>query len=229
MTAAATTPDLPTQPDPDRQGPGVLPHITRVLGLLHKLIDYGKSVAGALRQNAADPRLALWARSFGTADVALILARITRGLLRAAALETRLSQCAARGQDIGDARKPAAPRACATQPRTRRVSPADPPAPALAHVPTAREIAAEIRRRPIGAVIVDICRDLGIVPGQMDRANWDELVHAIIAYGGSLSRYFKDVINRCFGGPIPGCPAIAPQARPKLDTPFPVAASARPP
>ena len=225
MTAVATTPDLPTQPDPG-PGPGVLPHITRLLGLLHKLIDYGKSVAGALRQNAADPRLALWARSFGTADVALILARITRGLLRAAALEARLSQCAARGQDIGDARKPAAPRACTTQPRTR---PADPPARAIDHVPTAREIAAEIRRRPIGAVIVDICRDLGIVPGQMDRANWDELVNAIVAYGGSLSRYFKDVINRCLGGPIPGCPAIAPQARPKLDTPFPVAASTRPP
>src|SRR5277367_21943 len=29
---------------------------------------------------------------------------------------------------------------------------------------------AEVRRRPIGAVLVDICLDLGIVPGQMDRA-----------------------------------------------------------
>jgi hypothetical protein len=60
------------------------------------------------------------------------------------------------------------------------------------------EIAAEIRRRPIGAVIVDICRDLGLTPGQCDRAFWDELSHAIIAYGGSLSGYFISMNKRLF-------------------------------
>jgi hypothetical protein len=34
--------------------------------------------------------------------------------------------------------------------------------------------------------LVDICLDLGIVPGQMDRATWDELRLALAVYGGSL-------------------------------------------
>ena len=227
MTAPATAPVLPTQPDPDRPGPSVLPRITRLLGLLHWLIDYGKTVAAALQKNTADPRFALWARCFGTADVALILARITRGLLRAAALETRLNQRAAQGRDYGSIRTPAAPRPCATEPPARRAQRAE--RPVLADVPTAQEIAAEVRRRPIGAVIADICHDLGITPGQLDRATWDELVHAIVAYGGSLSRYVKDVINRCLSAPFIDRAAIAPPARPAPDMPFPVAASTRPP
>ncbi len=56
----------------------------------------------------------------------------------------------------------------------------------LARLPTEAEIAAEIRRRPIGAVIADICQDLGIMPGHLDREFWDELRHAIIMYGGGL-------------------------------------------
>jgi hypothetical protein len=59
--------------------------------------------------------------------------------------------------------------------------------PRFARLPTEAEIAAEVRGRPVGAVIVDICRDLGITPGQLDRAFWDELSHAIIAYGGNLA------------------------------------------
>jgi hypothetical protein len=47
-----------------------------------------------------------------------------------------------------------------------------------------------VRRRPVGAVIVDICRDLGIRPGDCDRPFWDELCHAIIAYGGRLAGFF---------------------------------------
>ena len=53
---------------------------------------------------------------------------------------------------------------------TRPAEPAEPP---LAPVPgldpiisplTPDSIAAEIRRRPIGAVLADICRDVGILP-----------------------------------------------------------------
>ena len=227
MSAAAAAPDLPTQPDPDRPGPGMLPRITRLLGLLHWLIDHGRSVASTLQQRAADPRFALWARSFGTADVALILARITRGLLRAAALEARLSQRAAHGQDYGSVRKPAASRASAAQPPARRAQRAE--HPALADLPTVQQIAAEVRRRPIGAIIADICHDLGITPGQLDRATWDELAHAIATYGGSLAGFLKDVIHRCLGAPFAGRPAMAPPARPAPDMPFPAAAATGPP
>ena len=43
-----------------------------------------------------------------------------------------------------------------------------------------------MRRCPVGAVIVDICLDLGIAPGDLDRAFWDELRWAIVMYGGSV-------------------------------------------
>jgi hypothetical protein len=68
--------------------------------------------------------------------------------------------------------------------------------PRLANLPTEEEIAAEVRRRPIGAVIVDICGDLGIAPGQLDRAFWDEIRHAITMYGGSLARFLRNLHAR---------------------------------
>ena len=60
-------------------------------------------------------------------------------------------------------------------------------------MPTPEDIAAEIRRRPVGAVIADICRDLGIVPGN---PLWLELSRAIVANGGSFIRLFKDALRR---------------------------------
>ncbi|HEX5327905.1 MAG TPA: hypothetical protein VFW75_14655 [Acetobacteraceae bacterium] len=166
-------------------------HIGQVLGLVHTLIAYGRNLADTLRRHAADPRglpcFAFVTAVFGTGDLALILARITRGLLRAAALEDRLNQRAARGRDIAPApiRLPSLRQSGAPKPAAPPT--AAPEDPCLARLPTPEEIAAEIRRRPIGAVLVDICLDLGIVPGQMDRATWDELFRDIIWYGGSLT------------------------------------------
>jgi hypothetical protein len=39
-------------------------------------------------------------------------------------------------------------------------------------------------RCSLGAILLDICLDLGIAPAQMDRATWDELHLAITLYGG---------------------------------------------
>ena len=199
----------------------------RVLSLVRRLIDYGRQLAGTVQQRAAAPGFALFASPFGTADLAVILARITNGLRRAAALEARLCRRAARGQDLAPApmRLPAirAPRPA------RQAAPVDaPPArhpadqtedPRLARLPTEEEIAAQVRRRPIGAVIVDICRDLGIAPGHLDRAFWDEINHAIMMYGGSLACFFTNLHERlfaCFSGehsgrPDPGWPAAQPR------------------
>jgi hypothetical protein len=228
--SASTQPPAPvTEPNPPRASPGIPGAIGRVLSLVRRLIDYGKQLAGTVQQRATAPNFALFARPFGTADVAVILARITNGLRRAAALETKLCRRAARGQDLAPApiRLPAA-----RAPRpTRQVAPPaaqpnPPPAdpgedPRLARLPTEEEIAAEVRRRPVGAVIVDICRDLGIAPGHLDRAFWDEINHAIMMYGGSLARFFTNLHERlfaCFSGehsgrPDPGWPA-APQRLP---------------
>ena len=36
------------------------------------------------------------------------------------------------------------------------------------------------------------------MPGHLDRAFWDELAHAIIAYGGSLSGFLINLNKRLF-------------------------------
>jgi len=192
-------------PGPPGAGTDMPSRIGRVLGVLRRLIDYGRHLATTVQQRAAAPGFALFARPFGTADLAVILARITAGLHLAATLESRLCQRAARGRDLTPTSiRPPAPR------QSRQVAPpdhqpADPAGaphlaedPRLARLPTEEEIAAEVRRRPVGAVIVDICRDLGIRPGDCNRAFWDELCHAIIAYGGRLAGFFDRLNKRPF-------------------------------
>ena len=158
--SAAATPNPTAQPDANpvadkgsRAG--------RLLDLVRKLIDYGKEIAGTLRERASTG-LGFDAFRFGTRDLTLILARITRGLHLATALEERVLQNAAR-LDAEPAASPAPSRhrPRAAQPAARRAPEAD---TLLAHLPTPEQIAAEVRRRPIGAVIAEICHDLGIMP-----------------------------------------------------------------
>ena len=207
MSDATHSPTEPTDPDPPRAAPPMPTALNRVLSLVRRLIDFGQQLIATAHHRAAAPDFSIFAKPFGAADLATILARITAGLRRAAALETALCQRAAHGQDITPspfrmpaARKPRAERQVA--PPAPQPEPAPEPTPAqdprLARLPTAAAIAAEIRRRPIGAVIVSICEDLGITPGQLDRAFWDELCHAIIAYGGSLSGFLGRLNKRLF-------------------------------
>ena len=60
-------------------------------------------------------------------------------------------------------------------------------------MPSPKEIAAAVRRRPIGAVIADICRDLGIMPAD---PLWRELNLAILEHRGNAFRLFKDILER---------------------------------
>jgi hypothetical protein len=224
----ANQPPTPTtDPDPPRAAPAMPAAIGRVLSVVRKLIDYGKQLASTVQQRATAPGFARFAARFGTADVAAILACITNGLLRAAALEARLRQCAERGQDLA----PTAFRLPATsgQRPARQVAPSSAPPepepadhtqdPRLARLPTADEIAAEVRCRPVGAVIADICRDLGIAPGDLDGAFWIELNLAIISYGGTTAGILDDQIHRflafTFGDHAdtahPGPPASSPR------------------
>jgi hypothetical protein len=215
MSAAAQASTPTTAPDAHGAGAGVPGAIGRVLGLVRKLIDYGRQLAETVQSRAAAPGFVQFARPFGTADLGVILARITCGLRRAAALEARLCRHAARGKDLTPApiRLPTAraPRAaCPVPPADPRPEPqpADPAnGPRLTRLPTEEQIAARlatgldpaVRRRPIGAVIVDVCGDLGIAPGHLDRAFWDEIHHAIMMYGGSLTRFLNDLHERLWG------------------------------
>ena len=60
-------------------------------------------------------------------------------------------------------------------------------------LPTEAEIAEWVRRRPIGAVIADICRDFGIL---CDHPLWREIQRAIRFEGGSCTRLVKEIIHR---------------------------------
>jgi hypothetical protein len=221
--SAPPTAAVPTNhpdPHPDRPATGAdTPTRTgRLLGLVRTLIDYGRQLAGTLQQRTAATNLTDVTRHFGTIDIGEILARIARGLLRAAALETRLSSRLARQPAT-----PAAPSAPsrrqprAARPVDRSASPAD---PRPTRLPTPEDIAAEVRRRPVGAVIADICRDLGIVPSN---PLWRELSLAIIENGGNLATLFKDTFKRIsvwlIDPPAAGHPAGPPPHLPFAVTP----------
>ena len=170
----ATTPDAP--PDPNPPGAAKESRVGRILALVRTLIDYGRELATTL--HGRDP--ATHARHFGTSDIALILVRITQGLHRARALEGRLVRNATRLD------APHRPQPTPTQHKPRTTQPTGTAA-------TPEQIAAQVRRRPIGAVIADICRDLGIMP---NHPLWRELSEVIICHGGNLARLVKDIITQ---------------------------------
>jgi hypothetical protein len=199
MSAAAQDPAPTTQPNsaaaeqPSRSG--------RLLDLIRKLIDYGREITATIRQRAAaDPTLTII--RFGTTDLALILARIARGLQLADALEARVVRRAAHldaeqpGSARSAARSSAAPCGAETDPR-------------LAGLPTAEQIAAEVRRRPIGAVIGDICRDLGITGSH---PLWRDVQRAMLEHGGDFSGLALDIIDRGFSPAALQSLAVAPAA-----------------
>jgi hypothetical protein len=192
MSAAAAAPPT-TEPDPQPSRSG------RLLSLIRKLIDYGTALAATVRQRvAADP---IFARTgFGTADLAVIFARIARGLHLAQALEARVLRRAA-WLDQGPR-----PRTARPKPRPPASPPAEAPDSRLAHLLTAEQIAALVRRRPIGAVIADIYRDLGILPSH---PLWRDVQQAMRDFGGSLVRLLCDILDRAFPlKPPPQAPAM---------------------
>ncbi len=182
MSAAAQA-SVPTT-EPTRSG--------RLLDLVRKLIDYGRELAATIRQRTATDPYFVKAR-FNTIDLAVILARIARGLLLAEALEARVLRSAAH---LDAEPKPGRARVATRTPAVPRV--AAETDPRLAQLPTAEQIAAEARRRPIGAVIVDICRDLGITGSH---PLWREVQWAIIKHRGSLVRLVMAILGRPYPTP----------------------------
>jgi len=190
MSAAFATTERPNRPDPTPDpAAGSMweqSRTSRLLGLLHKLIDYGLELACALQQTPAVATLLIVARHFGTRDIALILARITRGLQLAGELEARLLRRPPPERAIQDSFRMPVDRA----PRTRRPAAPRPPLPDM---PTSAEIAAALRDRPLGEVIADICHDLGIVPAH---PLWGEIMLVVTEFGGSLVKLTNGVMTR---------------------------------
>ncbi len=189
MSAAASTPTPATEPS--RSG--------RLLDLVRKLIDYGRELAATIRQRTSTDVASTMVR-FGTTDLVSILARIICGLHRADALEARVLRRAAH-LDAGP--RPASTRSAAKAPAAPPAAEAD---PRPAGLPTPEQIAAAVRRQPIGAVIADICRDFGITASH---PLWRDVRRAIIKHGGSLARLGIDIIRRPW---LPAPTAVAPAA-----------------
>ena len=186
MSAAASTSDLPK---PSRSG--------RLFALVQKLIDYATQLAATIRALPADADTIDLRCQFFTTDIALILARIRQGLLRAGLLQEKIARAAlVLDAEPKPAPSPRAPRAVPCE--TRAPSPRRTQAalnPALANLPTAEEIAEKIRTQPIGRVLADICRDLGLYPAH---PLWHELGLAIDEFGGSWLRLGMDRLNQAF-------------------------------
>ncbi len=191
MSDAAPTADLPP---PSRSG--------RLLSLVRKLVDYGKQLAATLGQRAVPNDTTDLVCTFGTSDLSLILARIAQGLLRARLLNEKITRVAPR-LDAAPQPKPApsprAPRAlpCERQPSAPQPTQPQPTESAslLAALPTAEQIAAKVRCQRIGAVLADICRDLGIA---RSHPLWRELHLAINEYGGNFGQLMLDRLNQAF-------------------------------
>ena len=161
-----------------------------LLGLVRKLIDYGKQLTATLQQYPPATSFPLSPCFAGTIDLGQLLARIACGLQRAVALEARLLRRARQEEKPAPTSPPPPPRPRAARPAARRAAGA---AESLARLPTAAEIASQVRHRPIGAVIAEICRDLGIMPAN---PLWRDLQQAVLSNGGNLGPLIKRIIER---------------------------------
>jgi hypothetical protein len=194
MSAPPAAAGPPDRPDPHQDRPATsadaLSRTGRLLTLVRTLIAYGRHLAAGLQRTSATDLTDI-TRHFGSVDIGEILARITRGLLRAAALEARLlSRPIREPATLATLTAPSPRQPRAAQPVDETAAAGE---PRIAHLPTPGDIAAEIRGRPAGAVLADICRDLGIVASN---PLWWELSLAIISYGGNLAPLVKDIGKR---------------------------------
>jgi len=187
----------------------------RIAALLHTvriMLGFGRHLAETAKHRSASPDFNAIAACFGTGRLYAIIAHLQRGILRATALERVLLARAARGRDIGFVAR--RERAAATP-----AAPADPPAEqsAEAHVvlkaaarpsrpagwndpelfmPTLEELEAQVRRRPLGRTLVDICLDLAVVPGFCAGPFWNELFDGIRLHGGSIGTLMQEKVRR---------------------------------
>ncbi len=211
MSNADATAGLPPPPNPSQGRPAkpVPQNIADLLAIVRVLLGYGLHLAETLEHRAVVRGFAVIAQFFGTARVPAIRARLARGLLRAMALEQVLLARAARGRDLVFY-KPRTPTARASRQdraqATAAIGETQPPhpvprpdpdeAPDLASLPTLEQLQADIRRRPVGRALADICSDLGISPSLCQGRFWLAVSCAIMWYRGNLPRLMKEFRRR---------------------------------
>jgi hypothetical protein len=63
-------------------------------------------------------------------------------------------------------------------------------------MPTPEQLEAQVRRRPIGRTIVDICLDLAVMPGFCTGPFWNTLFDSIRLHGGSVAVLMLEKVRR---------------------------------
>ena len=215
-TAATPCATSPGDPPSDPGGRIVPAGIAALLHTVRIMLGFGRHLLATAKDRSASSDFNAIAVCFGTGRLGAILAHLQRGLLRAAALERVLLARAARGRDIGWV----VPRErAAAVPASSSAGPADPPAEqavaaAVARkgavrasrqagwndpelfMPTLAELEAQVRRRPIGRTLVDICLDLAVVPGFCTGPFWNTLFDSIRLQGGSVAVLMQEKVRR---------------------------------
>jgi len=212
MLEEISLPYSTSPPDPAQDRPsGAMPErIATLLHVIRILLGHGRRLAETVKHRAAAPGFTCIAACFGTASLPVILAHLHRGILRAVALERVLLARAASGRDLNfvaprirtNTRPPASTdqsadsKAASPTPQipvprpTRSLLGCDHPADF--YTPTLEQLEAQVRRRPLGRTIVDICLDLAVVPGFCTGAFWNELFDLTRCYGGSVTTLVQE-------------------------------------
>jgi len=199
----ARTDTRPPQPE-DRSSTAIPTCIATILSVVRTLLGYGKHLDRTLPDCAEHRHFPSIAVGFGTHDLRRILGHVQRGILRAMMLERFLLARAAQGRDIAPTPPPGpaepediealdmklrAP-AQSRKPSVGRTPRVDPDDPMHFNMPTLKELEAQVRSRPIGRTIAEICMDLGIAANMCDGAMWNELYAAMAHFGGSFETFF---------------------------------------
>jgi hypothetical protein len=176
-----------------------------IFSILHVLLAYGRHLSLTLDRRSTAWGFSVFAQFFGTARLPVIRARLARGILRIMALQRVLLSRAMRGQDtrFGGKREP---REKPPAPPVTDANAAPPPSrkkrvrrsfadtiPDLDNLPTLKQLEAQIRRRSVGAALVDICRDLGVAPYLCEGRFWNALYAALVWTNGNLYVLVKDL------------------------------------
>lgn len=206
MSAASSLSGLACRPGRPNDRPGAAvtdPHRALTIALLlRQVINYAKELLVTVRLRAGAPDFARFTRPFGTSDVRLIIDRIASAIRYAAILEDDLLKVARLGRHMftkpsmpsDPARAPREPRPSGAQAESAARHAEQPKYRVLDRLPSAAQIAAEIRRRPVGEVVAVICRDLGITP---NHKLWPALSEVVAAHGGHLEELLQEIEERC--------------------------------
>ena len=169
-------PTTPTDPNP-RGKPSQANALVR---LIQTLIDFGQQRLADLRSHLTPEDTQDTGIAFGTFNLAVILARVFRGLRLATALQHRI---AANAKRVDAPLRPSPPARSRPNrpPRKPPLTDAQDNAALLARLPTDAEVAAMLRHRPIGKLLVDICADLGI---GVHHPLWQDVKRFLYRHGG---------------------------------------------